>query len=190
MSILFTYLWKWSILVGTPFWNGNGYSVLPCTMIMADELRTDWRQNQKSCKQKALEDNMVIKNTDGSFQSRMFLRTYAKAEQPPSDALMQQLKSGKLIPSGMYHWKILRCFWWYSERKVDYGGSEALQVMELANPAISNLRRLSEYKTFGTWVTIYDAHCNLNVRPNWCWCRSTKYEIAVDDCQKAPCRWS
>jgi isoquinoline 1-oxidoreductase beta subunit len=127
-------------------------------MIMADELGADWSKI-KIVQAEGDEDKYGNQNTDGSFSVRMFYEPMRKA-----GATARQM----LINAAAQKWEVdpSECITENSQvllkgtrKKVDFGELiEALQVMELPDPASIKLKELSEYKLIGTDVPIYDAH--------------------------------
>lgn len=126
-------------------------------MIMADELGADWSKI-KIVQAEGDEDKYGNQNTDGSFSVRMFYEPMRKA-----GATARQM----LINAAAQKWEVdpSECSTENSQvllkgtrKKVDFGALiEALQSMELPDPASIQLKELSEYKLIGTDVPIYDA---------------------------------
>lgn len=127
-------------------------------MIMADELGADWSKI-KIVQAEGDEDKYGNQNTDGSFSVRMFYEPMRKA-----GATARQM----LINAAAQKWEVdpSECITENSQvllkgtrKKIDFGELiEALQAMELPDPASIKLKELPEYKLIGTDVPIYDAH--------------------------------
>ncbi|TDQ16575.1 isoquinoline 1-oxidoreductase beta subunit [Algoriphagus boseongensis] len=126
-------------------------------MIMADELGADWKK-VKIIQAEGDEDKYGNQNTDGSFSVRMFYEPMRKAGATARQMLINAAANKWGVDPSECTTENSQVLLNGSSKKVDFGGLvEALQTMELPDPATIKLKELSEYKFIGTDVPIYDA---------------------------------